>query len=110
MKHFWSPEEIDPRTLAAGITTKLAWGEKLMLSLVTLEPDAAVPPHAHPHEQMGMLVSGAMELTIAGETRRLSGNEIYLMPGGVPHSAKAGPGGAVALEAFSPPREEYKKP
>ena len=110
MKHFWNPEEIDPRTLASGITTKLAWGEKLMLSLVTLEPDAAVPPHAHPHEQMGMLVSGAMELTIAGETRRLSGNEIYLMPGGVPHSAKAGPGGAVALEAFSPPREEYKKP
>ncbi len=110
MTRFWNPEEIGPRTLAPGITTKLAWGEKLMLSLVTLEPDAAVPPHTHPHEQMGMLVSGAMELTIGDETRRLAGNEIYLMPGGVPHSAKAGPGGAVALEAFSPPREEYKSP
>jgi quercetin dioxygenase-like cupin family protein len=49
-----------------------------------------------------------MEFTVAGETRRLSGNEMYLVPGGVPHAAKAGPGGAVALDAFSPPREEYR--
>jgi len=33
---------------------------------------------------------------------------MYFVPGGVPHAAKAGPGGAVALDAFSPPREEYK--
>ncbi|MBS1245340.1 MAG: hypothetical protein H6R41_1877 [Deltaproteobacteria bacterium] len=49
-----------------------------------------------------------MEFTIAGETRVLSGNEMYLVPGGVPHAAKAGPGGALALDAFSPPREEYR--
>ena len=110
MKHFWDAEEIAPRTLAPGITAKIAWGEKAMLSLITLEPDSAVPPHTHPHEQIGILMSGAMELTIDGETRRLSGNELYLVPGGVLHSAKAGPGGALAVEAFSPPREEYKSP
>jgi quercetin dioxygenase-like cupin family protein len=49
-----------------------------------------------------------MELTIAGETRILSANEMYLVPGGVPHSAKGGRNGAVALDAFSPPREEYR--
>jgi quercetin dioxygenase-like cupin family protein len=80
----------------------------MMLSLVTLAPDAVVPTHSHPHEQMGMMVSGTMEFTIAGETREFSGNELYLVPGGVPHAAKAGPGGAVALDAFSPPREEYR--
>jgi hypothetical protein len=26
----------------------------------------------------------------------------------VPHAAKAGPKGAVALDAFSPPRDEYR--
>ena len=76
-----------------------------MLSLVTLAPDAVVPTHSHPHEQMGVMVSGTMEFTIEGETRVLSGNEMYFVPGGVPHAAKAGPGGAVALDAFSPPRE-----
>ena len=105
---FWKPEEIPPKTLAPGVTARIASGEKLMFSLVTLEPGAVVPTHAHPHEQMGMMVSGTMEFTIAGETRLLSGNELYLVPGGVPHAAKAGPGGAVALDAFSPPREEYR--
>ena len=55
-----------------------------------------------------MMVSGTMEFTIGGETRLFSGNELYLVPGGVPHGAKAGPGGALALDAFSPPREEYR--
>ena len=108
MHRFWNPEYIAPKVLAPGVTAKIASGEKLMFSLVTLAPDAVVPTHSHPHEQMGMMVSGTMEFTIAGETRVFSGNELYLVPGGVPHAAKAGPGGAVALDAFSPPREEYR--
>lgn len=79
-----------------------------MLSLVTFAPDAVVPKHSHPHEQMGFLVSGTLEFTIAGETRVLSGSGMVFVPGGVPHAAKAGPGGAVALEVFSPPREEFR--
>ena len=108
MKGFWNPESIAPKVLAPGVTAKIASGEKMMLSLVTLAPNAIVPTHSHPHEQMGMMVSGTMEFTIEGETRVFSGNEMYFVPGGVPHAAKAGPGGALALDAFSPPREEYR--
>jgi len=108
MNRFWNPENIAPKVLAPGVTAKIASGERMMLSLVTLAPNAVVPTHSHPHEQMGMMVSGTMEFTIEGETRQLGPNEMYLVPGDVPHAAKAGPGGAVALDAFSPPREEYK--
>ena len=108
MHTFWKPEGIPPRTLAPGVTAKIAPGEKMMLSLVTLAPGAVVPTHSHPHEQMGLMVSGTMEFTIAGETHLFTGNEMYFVPGGVPHGVKAGPGGAVALDAFSPPREEYR--
>jgi quercetin dioxygenase-like cupin family protein len=97
------------RELAPGISAKIAWGEKLMLSLVILAPDSVVPEHSHVHEQMGMLISGTMELSMEGKQVRLSGNEMYLVPGGMRHSAKAGPEGAVALDAFAPPREEYKR-
>jgi quercetin dioxygenase-like cupin family protein len=108
MSLFWDPDAIVPRQLAPGVMAKIASGEKVMLSLVTLAPGAVVPEHAHPHEQMGMLVSGAMELTVSGQARTLSGNAIYLVPGGVLHKAVAGPEGAVALDVFSPPREEYR--
>ncbi len=109
MKRIWNPPDMNPRPLAPGVSAKIAWGKKLMLSLVLLEPNAAVPEHSHPHEQMGMLVSGTMELTVGGKTTLLSGNEMYLVPGGVLHSARAGPEGVAALDAFSPPREEYKR-
>ena len=109
MKTVWNPPDIEPRHLAPGVSGKIAWGKKLMLSLVLLEPNAAVQEHSHPHEQMGMLVSGTMQLVVAGKPIFLSGNEMYLVPGGVRHSARAGPEGAVALDAFAPPREEYKK-
>jgi quercetin dioxygenase-like cupin family protein len=108
MNRFWNPENIAPKVLAPGVTAKIAPGEKMMLSLVTFAPDAVVPTHSHPHEQMGMMVSGTMEFTIEGETRVLSGNEMYFVPGGAPHAAKGGPEGAVALDAFSPPREEFR--
>ncbi|MBI5419015.1 MAG: cupin domain-containing protein [Deltaproteobacteria bacterium] len=108
MRRIWKPYEMPSRRLVPGVTAKIASGEKMMFSLVTLEPDAAVPEHSHPHEQMGMMISGIMELTVAGKAQVLSGNEIYLIPGGVPHKAVAGPAGAVALDAFAPPREEYK--
>lgn len=108
MHRFWKPEGIPPRELVPGVTARIASGEQVMLSLVTLEPNAVVPEHSHPHEQMGMMISGRMELSIGGETRTLSGNEIYLVPGGVPHKAEAGPDGATALDVFSPPREEYR--
>ena len=108
MNRFWNPEKIALRVLAPGVTAKIASGERMMLSLVTIAPGAVVPTHSHPHEQMGLMVSGTMEFTIEGETRVLSGNEMYFVPGGVPHAAKGGPGGAVALDAFSPPREEYR--
>jgi quercetin dioxygenase-like cupin family protein len=108
MTRIWAAADIEPRELAPGVTARIASGEKLMFSLVTLAPNAVVPEHAHPHEQMGMMVSGGMTLTVAGKDRLLSGDEIYLIPGGVPHKAVAGPSGAVALDAFSPPREEYR--
>lgn len=108
MHRIWDPAEIRSRQLAPGVTAKIASGEKLMFSLVTLAPGAVVPEHSHPHEQMGMIVSGEMELTVAGEARRLQGNDLYLIPGGVRHKAVAGPNGAIVLDAFSPPREEYK--
>ena len=108
MKGFWKPDGMKARELCPGVTAKVAWGEKLMFSLVTLAPDAVVPEHAHPHEQMGILVSGTMTLVVDGTPHPLAPNEMYLVPAGVRHAAKAGPGGAVALDAFSPPREEYK--
>ena len=46
------------RKLFPGVEIHATAGEGLMLSLVDLAAGSVVPEHSHPHEQMGMLISG----------------------------------------------------
>jgi quercetin dioxygenase-like cupin family protein len=97
------------REVAPGVTIRVAWGEHLMMSFVEFaEADALVPMHSHLHEQMGMGLSGAFELIIAGEARVIREGDVYLIPGGVLHSARAVNGPARALDIFYPVREDYR--
>ena len=91
-----------------GIILRTFWGEQMLFSHVTLTPNSVVPAHSHPHEQGGIVIQGEMELTIGDETRLLKVGDMYIAPGGVEHSVVAGPDGCIALDIFSPVREEYK--
>ena len=91
-----------------GVEIRTAAGEALMLSVVTLEPGAVVPEHAHPHEHMGYLVSGRLEFTIGGQTRLLEAGDQWRIPSGVPHRVVAVGGPAVALDVFHPVRDDYR--
>jgi quercetin dioxygenase-like cupin family protein len=82
-------------------------GGSLMLSVVNLEPGSVVPDHSHPHEQMGLLLSGRLEFTVGGVTRTLGPGDQWRIPGGVSHSVRAVDGPAVALDVFCPIREDY---
>lgn len=90
-----------------GVTIRTIYGEKLMMSYVYLQPNSTVTEHSHYHEQMGMVLEGTFELTIDGESRTLQKGDTYLIPSHVKHSAKAYDKMAVALDIFSPPREDY---
>jgi quercetin dioxygenase-like cupin family protein len=79
-----------------------------MLSVVRFEPGAEVPDHAHPHEQAGILLSGCLEFTIGGVTRRLGPGDQWRIPGGVRHRCVAIGGPVVALDVFTPIRDDYR--
>src|SRR4051794_872596 len=90
-----------------GVEIRTTPGERIMLSVVTFEPGSVVLDHAHPHEQMGMMVSGRAEFTVGGVTRVLGPGDIWRIPGGVVHRVRALDGEAVALDVFHPIREDY---
>lgn len=110
MPYFFDPATRTKTEPLPGVALRTFWGEQMLVSLVDLTPGAVIPSHSHPHEQMGMLVSGAMVLTIADDTRQVQPGDIYIVPGGIAHSVLVGDTGAQAIEAFSPVREEYKFP
>jgi quercetin dioxygenase-like cupin family protein len=90
-----------------GVEITTSAGSQLMISHVTLEPHSLVPDHSHPHEQMGILLSGQLEFTIGGITRLLGPGDIWRIPGGVVHRVRALDEPAVAIDVFHPIREDY---
>ena len=108
MTYFIDPAEIGRKEVAPGLNLRTMWGDKVMMSLVEIAPGAVLPEHTHPHEQAGIVMQGEFDFTIGGETKRVKQGDAYVIPGYVPHSLIGSEGWALALDIFSPPREEYK--
>ena len=104
---FYDPKTLKAKEIAPGAHIQPLWGDKVMMVYITLEPGAEVPFHTHPHEQTGMCLEGEFELTIDGEARMVKEGDAYLVPSGVEHRAVATAGRALALDIFSPPREDF---
>ena len=104
---FYKLDALPVVTLAEGVTARFIVGGRMMMSFVHLAPGAEVVLHDHEHEQIGHMVEGTMYLTIGGDERLVRPGDAYTIPGGVPHRAVGGPEGGLALDIFSPPRENY---
>ena len=103
-----SLDSVDPFELAAGVQARALFGDGTMLNLVELEPGAVVPEHSHPHEQMGIVLSGEIVMIIEGEQRACHAMDAMHIPSGVVHAAYAGAEGAVVLDVFVPIREDFR--
>jgi len=95
------------RNMLDGIDmTTLTWGEKTIMVRFDLQKGSQLPSHQHVYEQIGFLVSGRIRLTIAGETVEAGAGDSWCIPSDAPHEAVAIEE-SVALEVFSPLREDY---
>ena len=98
------------RELTDGIKTRVFSGDKAMLSVVRIAPNARGTLHSHPEEQWGYLIEGSATRIQNGEHIQVETGAFWRTPGHVEHSVIAGPKGCVILDVFAPPREEYKTP
>ena len=88
------------------VRTVVSSGQGAMIVRFELEKGAVLPGHSHPHEQMGLILAGALDLTIDGETRSLKAGDAYIAPPNSIHSAVAAER-SIVLDVFAPPREDY---
>jgi len=92
-----------------GIRVKtLNYGSETLMSEFLLKKDARLPEHAHIHEQCGYLVSGHIVLHTHGISREIRPGDSWNIPSNVKHRADIIED-SVALEVFSPVREDYMK-
>lgn len=90
-----------------GISIKtLVVGEKTLLSEFHMEKGSQLPMHSHSQEQTGRLLKGSILLTIADEKAEMKPGDCWIVPGNTMHCAEILED-AVAIEMFSPVREDY---
>ena len=95
------------RDILPGIRFKaLASGAKTLFAEFHLGKGANLPRHSHPHEQTGYLISGSIQLTIGDKSFDVRPGDCWCIEGGVEHQAVILED-SVAIEVFSPVREEY---
>jgi quercetin dioxygenase-like cupin family protein len=91
-----------------GIRRKtLVYGANMLLTEFKLEGSKTLLMHSHPQEQTGYLVSGHMILTIDGKPHDVKPGDSWSIQGNVLHGAQILED-SVAIEVFSPVREDYK--
>jgi quercetin dioxygenase-like cupin family protein len=62
--------------------------------------------HAHPHEQIGYIVSGKFELEADGVKQMVEAGDTYYVGPNVPHGVVALEDGVI-FDAFTPQREDF---
>ena len=82
-------------------------GERITLAVVELDPGAVVAEHAHENEQLGIVLQGSMRFRVGDEVQELGPGGTWTIPANTPHEATAGPDGAVVIDVFVPPRDDW---
>ena len=98
------------RELSGGITTRIFFGENVMLSVVEVPANAKANTHSHPEEQWGLVLEGECVRIQGGLEVPAQAGDFWYTPGGMPHTVRTGDKPAVILDIFSPPRTAYKTP
>jgi unsaturated pyranuronate lyase len=100
---------IDPQQIWDGVLARSVHGERITLAVVELDPGAVVAEHSHENEQLGIVLRGALDFRIGDDRRKVGPGGTWCIPANAPHEAIAGPEGAVVIDVFAPPREDFRE-
>jgi quercetin dioxygenase-like cupin family protein len=88
-----------------GVLRQSFSSEEATVSRYTFSPGATFPLHRHAQEQITVVQSGAIEMTIAGRSSTMGAGEFSVVGKEVEHGITAGPDGARVIAIVIPRRE-----
>lgn len=105
--HIANPSTEGYISVLDGIERKtLVYGNNTLMSEFRLKKGKILPIHSHPYEQTGYLVKGHIILIMDGQKYNMQPGGSWSIPGNVAHGAEVLED-SVAVEVFSPVREDY---
>jgi quercetin dioxygenase-like cupin family protein len=100
-------DAIAPREIAPGFHGRYVHSDRVTLGRVDIDLGAILPEHAHPHEQWTTVLTGTLELTVAGVVHTLTHGQVLYIPPASVHSGLALQRCQV-LDVFHPARDDYR--
>jgi len=102
---FTSSGFVEPVT---GVKVRAVCLDKVMMTYMEFEPEAVLPEHSHPHEQITVIHEGRLEMTVGGQTKVMGKADVVVVPSNVVRSARTLGEPVIAVDAWSPVREDYR--
>lgn len=107
MMPFYDLQDLPEREIVPGYRAVFIHGDHMTLAYWRVDAGAALPEHAHPHEQITNVIEGRFELTVEGETRVLEAGSTAVVPVDAAHAGRALTDCRI-IDAFHPVREDYR--
>lgn len=98
-------EELPPEEVYAGVVRRSFSSAQATVTSYTFEPGAAFPLHRHPQEQITLIESGEVEMTVGNQVEPLTAGDWNVVEPDLAHGLRAGPSGARVLAIVVPRRE-----
>lgn len=102
---YYCVPELESHSPAPGVEMRVIHAERMTMVFFRVEAGTRVPEHAHPHEQIGTVIRGEIELVVGDESFTVRAGEAYHVPGNVMHTGFC-PSTTELVEVFCPPRED----
>jgi quercetin dioxygenase-like cupin family protein len=82
-----------------GITRQTIHGSRQTMIRYVYEPGSVFPVHAHPEEQITVVVRGRITFQIGDQWQELGPGQVAIIPGNLPHGARVT--GSETVETFN---------
>lgn len=104
--HDW--RNIKTKELLAGLHARTVHMKNMTAIWWSIDKDAVLPEHSHPHEQIATCIDGEFELRVGGDTFHMKPHTTVCIPSNTKHSGRA-LSDCVVYDVFSPVREDYQR-
>ncbi len=88
-----------------GVLRRSFSSEQATVTSYTFAPGATFPPHRHPQEQITLIESGDIEMSVGDHVESLSAGDWSVVEGDLEHGIRAGTEGARIVAIVIPRRE-----
>jgi len=99
-------KNVGEREIFPGYKAKFIHSENMTFANWTIEEGASFPEHNHPHEQVLIMLEGALEIKVGRETKVIKPGDVTIIPPNMPHMGKAIEK-VNAIDIFYPVRQDY---